>query len=157
METIAIGPTYKRVVSRIIKSGVQERSIFYTDFSEVETIEYIPSYFESILHNLIAQSLLNKHKERALEIKIFTFEEDGYNHLVVEDNGVGITNELCEHILQGNYKSFLHDTKQLGFRLYLVKRQVEAFKGSFELENRPNKGLKVTIQFAEHKLLFTEN
>jgi len=57
--------TVKNSIYHIIKSS--ETNII-EDFSEKETIDYIPAYLESILLNLLTNAIKYKHPERNPEI-----------------------------------------------------------------------------------------
>jgi len=148
-QDINVEEKYKKVIAKIIRQGIQIRPVFYTEFSEVEVIYYISAYFESILYNLITNAILHRSKERDPEIKVFTYEEFGYQHLVVQDNGIGIDDQLKDCVLTGNHRNYLYCTKNDGFELFLVKCQVEALQGEMTIESKPGKGSKVTIQFSK--------
>jgi len=148
-QNIHVEEKYKKVIAKIVRQGIQKRPVFYTEFSEVEVIHYIPVYFESILYNLITNALIHRAEDRDLEIKVFTYEEFGYEHLVVEDNGIGIDAELKDCVLSGNHRNYLYCTKNQGFELFLVKCQVEALQGKMIIESKSGKGSKITIQFSK--------
>jgi len=148
-QDINVEEKYKKVIAKVIRQGIQIRPVFYTEFSEVEVIYYISAYFESILYNLITNAILHRSKERDPEIKVFTYEEFGYQHLVVQDNGIGIDDQLKDCVLTGNHRNYLYCTKNDGFELFLVKCQVEALQGEMTIESKPGKGSKVTIQFSK--------
>ena len=90
-----------------------------------------------ILNELISNSLKYAFKEKKKGvINIQLFEKNKNVHLIVQDNGVGLPEEI-------NYE----DTESLG--LQLVITLVEQINGTIKLENK--KGAKYTITFKKEQ------
>jgi len=69
---------------------------------------------------------------------------------VVEDNGIGMTQEYLEHI----YDSFSREkttteskVEGSGLGMAIVKRLVDLMGGSIEVQSEPGKGTKITVTF----------
>jgi PAS domain S-box-containing protein len=119
-----------------------------TDFSAVSVIEYPPQYLNSIIHNLVSNSLKYHYPGRRPLIRIRT-EKDGDNVILkVSDNGLGI--DLVKH--KENFfkigKVFHRHPNAKGFGLYMTKTQVEAMGGRIWVESVPNVGSDFFIEFA---------
>lgn len=108
-------------------------------------IYYNPSYFESIVQNLLTNAIKYKHPERNPIIDI----DCTYNHekieLRVTDNGLGIDlKKFGKHVF-GLYKTFHRNVDAEGVGLYLVKNQIENFGGSIAVESEKEKGTSFII------------
>lgn len=145
-ETVNIEEVYKRVIDSIRQISIQNRVIYYTEFSEVEEFPYVSAYLESILHNLITNAIKYKHPDRDPEINIFTYEENNKSYLVVKDNGIGIDLEKHGNQLFQMYKTFHKNEDANGLGLFLTKSQVESLGGKITVESTVGKGSKFTVQ-----------
>ncbi len=145
-ETINIENVYKRVTDSIRQISLQNKVVYYTEFSEVEEVPYVSAYLESILHNLITNAIKYKHPDRDPEINIFTYEEKEKNYLVVKDNGLGIDLEKYGSQLFQMYKTFHNNDDATGLGLFLTKSQIESLGGKITVESNVGKGSKFTVQ-----------
>lgn len=143
---LSIQNVYNEVVTKIKESIYYQRAIFYTEFSEVEVIKYIPTYLKNILTHLIINALKNKHPEREIEINVFTYEEYGNKYLVVKDNGIGLSQQKREYLMSRTYKTYSYGEDKPGLGIFLIKSQVEAIGGSLLIESKEGKGAKFTVQ-----------
>lgn len=144
-EIVVIQEVYNRVIAGLGQTIRGSRAIIYTDFSEVEEIQYIEAYFESILQNLISNAIRYKHPDRDPEITIFTYEEKGKKHLLVRDNGLGIDLEKHGDDLFKIYKTFHDNEDALGLGLFLTRNEIEAMGGEINVESKINKGSKFIV------------
>ncbi len=108
-------------------------------------ITYPKVYLESIVHNFLSNALKYRSVDRKLEITIETFEKEGKAVLRFSDNGLGIDLEKHGHKLFGLYKTFHTGKDSKGLGLYLVKKQVEAFKGEIKVDSRVDEGTSFTV------------
>ncbi|MFC4633725.1 ATP-binding protein [Dokdonia ponticola] len=145
-EIVNVEQVYKRVIDSIRQISLQNRVVYYTEFSEVEEFPYVSAYLESILHNLITNAIKYKHPDRDPEINIFTFEENDKKYLVVKDNGIGIDLESYGDQLFQMYKTFHNNEDANGLGLFLTKSQIESLGGKITVESRVGKGSKFTVQ-----------
>jgi len=131
-------------ISHVISnSNCQIRS----DFSEVEAIDYIPAYLESILLNLLTNAIKYKHPDRDPIIIIKTYIDKGNKYLKVSDNGIGIDMTLFKDKVFGMYKTFHYNKDAVGIGLFLTKNQVESMDGTIDLESEVDIGTTFTIEF----------
>lgn len=117
------------------------------DMDDGITVVFNPAYLESVLVNLIGNSLKYQHPERRPEIKISANLDDGVPLLIIADNGLGIDLALHGHKLFGMYKTFHRHPDARGMGLFLVKNQVEAMGGRIWAESQPGVGTSFFIQF----------
>jgi signal transduction histidine kinase len=117
------------------------------NFNDVHEIYYPKKYIESILTNLISNTLKYKSPDRKPVVKIKLKKITGNIILSVADNGLGI--DLIKH--QDNLfkirKTFHKHPDAKGFGLYLVKTQVEAIGGKIWATSIPNVGSTFFIKF----------
>ena len=119
----------------------------HSDFGEVEEIEYIPAYLESILLNLVTNAIKYRHQERNPIIHIKTYRIKDNAYLEVSDNGKGIDMELYKDKIFGMYKTFHYNKDAIGIGLFLTKNQVESMNGTISVTSEVGKGTTFTIAF----------
>jgi PAS domain S-box-containing protein len=121
------------------------------DFDEVSIINYPPQYLNSIIHNLVSNSLKYHSPDRKPVILLKTKRVKDKVILSVSDNGLGI--DLVKH--RENFfkigKVFHRHPNAKGFGLYMTKTHVEAMGGKIWVESIPGKGSVFFIEFANRK------
>jgi signal transduction histidine kinase len=100
---------------------------------------------ESILQNLLTNSLRYSHPDRQAIIKCYTLKDRGNIYLIFEDNGIGIDLERHGDKVFGMYKTFHHNPDAKGIGLFITRNQVEALGGTINVESTVNVGTKFTI------------
>ena len=117
------------------------------DFSQVPVIQTVRPYLDSIIINLLNNSIKYKHPDRAPRIHLKTELRSDSTCLIVRDNGLGIDLSIFGEKLFKLYSRFhLHvDGKGLG--LHLVKTQVTTLGGKIEAESKVNEGIAFFIYF----------
>ena len=125
----------------------RENAEIIAEFDELNEINYISEYLQSILLNLITNAIKYKHKDRRPVIYIQTYRENGGNFLEVSDNGLGI--DLDEHgdRMFGMYKTFHRHPEANGIGLFITKNQVETMGGSISVTSTVNIGTTFKIKF----------
>lgn len=121
------------------------------DFDEVSIINYPPQYLNSIIHNLVSNSLKYHSPDRKPVILLKTKKVKDKVILSVSDNGLGI--DLVKH--RENFfkigKVFHRHPNAKGFGLYMTKTHVEAMGGKIWVESVPDKGSVFFIEFDNRK------
>lgn len=118
------------------------------DFSGCAQINYIPAYMESILQNLLTNSLKYSSPDRKPLIKCYTLKERNNIYLIFEDNGIGIDLERFGDKVFGMYKTFHQNPDAKGIGLFITRNQVEALGGSIKVDSTVNIGTKFTLKLA---------
>lgn len=118
------------------------------DFSKAPYIFGIKAMLQSILYNLLSNSIKYRSPERPLAVSLST-SVNSENQIVlkVTDNGLGI--DLSQHQEQvfKLYKRFHTHVTGKGLGLYLVKTQAEALSATVELESELNVGTTFRFVF----------
>lgn len=111
-------------------------------------VNYNPAYLESILYNVISNSIRYRHPERKPAISIKWFLEKELNVLQISDNGVGIDLVKNADKIFGMYKTFSNNADSKGIGLFITKNQIDAMGGNITVESEPNIGttFKIYIQ-----------
>ena len=109
------------------------------------------AYLESILLNLITNSIKYKSEKRQLIIDIDYEEEATSMNLIFKDNGLGIDLEKYKDKIFGLYQKFHNYADSKGLGLYLVKSQIESMGGKIEIESQVDKGTKFIIHFKKQQ------
>lgn len=134
-------------VTSALESQINEtQTVIESDFEECPTIEYIPSYLESIILNLVSNAIKYRHPERAPQIVLRSSIKDGSKVLLVRDNGIGLDPVKQQTLFSPNQTITRHpDSTGLG--LIITKNQVESSGGSIEVESELGTGTTFTIRF----------
>lgn len=119
-----------------------------TDFI-VDGIHFPKLYLDSILMNLISNSIKYKKDTEQPEILISTYVDDEKNCVILEyqDNGIGIDLERHGDKIFGLYKTFTDRPGAHGVGLFLVKTQIESQGGYIVVESKPDVGTIFRIFF----------
>jgi PAS domain S-box-containing protein len=105
------------------------------------------AYLESIILNLITNSIKYKSEKRPLKIEIDLVVNEIATILIFKDNGLGI--DLAKHKdkIFGMYQKFHNYADSKGLGLYLIKSQIESMGGNITVESEVDKGTKFIIYF----------
>lgn len=146
-ENILLKEIFENVFSQLDFLISLHKPIIKFDFKEVTFLNTNKAYIESILLNLLTNSIKYKSEKRKLKISITANNDGNQVVLVFNDNGIGIDLVRNKDRIFGLYQRFhdLPDSKGLG--LYLVKSQVETMGGTIKVESEVDKGTTFTITF----------
>jgi PAS domain S-box-containing protein len=118
---------------------------FLTEIPSDLLINYNPAYLESVLYNIISNSIRYSHPDRKPIINIKWFMEEEMNVLVISDNGVGIDLVKNADKIFGMYKTFSNNPESKGIGLFIAKNQIDAMDGNIMVESQPNIGTTFKI------------
>lgn len=112
------------------------------------TINFNPAYLESVLLNFTTNAIKYAHPDRDPVISFdFAIEPEGYKSLKITDNGLGIDLKIYGDLLFGMYKTFHRHEEARGIGLYITRNQIEAMKGTVEVESEVGVGTSFKIIF----------
>ncbi len=127
------------------------------NFSQCETISYPRVYLESILLNLLTNSLKYRSSDRITEVYFETKIIKNTIQLTCKDNGLGIDLKRHKHKLFGMNKTFHRNENARGIGLFITKNQIEALGGTIKVKSEVNVGTKFIILFAEKDRIYEKN
>lgn len=110
-------------------------------------IEYDQAYLESILLNLLTNSIKYRNPQTQLFINITAKNLKDELILEIQDNGIGIDLDQHGQKLFGMYKTFHGNGDARGIGLFLVKNQIEAMGGNITVDSSPGLGTTFKIEF----------
>lgn len=138
------------LVDNVIELLVLPDNIIISKDIKLESIYFERTKLIQMFHNLLGNSIKHNDKER-VEINICIEEYKGTIIIKIKDNGPGIPKVHHERI----FKIFqtLDKKKGAGIGLSIVKKIVQFYKGSIQLESIEGEGAEFTILLP---LLFPE-
>lgn len=142
---------FKDVLDKVIQSLegelIESGATVTYNFNNAPKVYYSKAYLESILQNLISNSIKYKSPKRIPEIFVSTDLVKTGIELRVQDNGLGIDLDQHGHKLFGLHKTFHENTEARGVGLFLTKTQIETLGGMITAESEVDKGTTFIIQF----------
>ncbi len=146
-EEVVIRDVFENVFNQLTFIIGVQKPILKLAFDNAKTITINKSYLESILLNLMTNSLKYREESRQLKITISSYIEENMTVIEFTDNGIGIDMERNKDKIFGLYQRFHNHTDSKGLGLYLVKSQVEAMGGTISIESEVGKGTSFKISF----------
>lgn len=120
------------------------------DFSEVPTMVFVPVLFQSILQNLITNSIKYRSPERDPVIRISLHDAGDYVLLRFQDNGIGIDMSRNQRNLFKLFKRFNpKHAEGNGVGLYTIKSILDASGGKIEIESELGEGTLFKLYFSK--------
>jgi signal transduction histidine kinase len=109
------------------------------------TITFPKVYLESVIYNMVSNSLKYKQDHIAPVIEISTRKSAGKTLLCFKDNGLGIDLEKYGQNMFKLNKTFHRGFDSKGVGLFMTKAQVEAFGGNISVLSEVNKGTEFIV------------
>jgi len=144
---IQLRPEIERIIDSIRVLFDNAAANIHYNFDYDAHINTNPAYLESIILNLLTNSLKHKSPVRSLEIDISFFREDNYQVFVFKDNGLGINMSQNGNKIFGMYKTFNGNLDAKGLGLFIIKTQIEALGGTIEVESEVDQYTTFKVYF----------
>lgn len=159
--------TYKQEIKRITNlSIIIEENIYLLadqiNNKSLETTIIINDdlHFNSSIENLntIIRNLLSnsiKFSHAGGKIIISNQKKEGYMQIIIGDNGIGMSSELCETVFDPEIEKRREGTsgeRGSGLGLFIVKELVESNKGRITCKSNVNIGSEFIIKFPLHSI-----
>ena len=103
-------------------------------------VKGIPAYLDSVVLNLITNSIKYRSPKRPCEIQVSARPKKDMVVLTISDNGLGMNLPAIGDKIFGLYQTFHKHSDARGVGLFLVKNQVESMGGRIELKSKPDEG-----------------
>jgi PAS domain S-box-containing protein len=146
-ENVSLREVLKHVFNQLQFQIDKSEPILNLNFDPIETIYTNKAYLESILMNLLTNSIKYKSESKKLKISISTKEVNNKKVLKFKDNGIGIDLKRNSDHVFGLYQRFHDYPDSKGLGLYLVKSQIESLGGNISIKSEVNKGTQFTLTF----------
>jgi len=147
IESIALSDVVPSICSSIKSLINSAKATISLDFSEGDMVKFNREYLDSIILNLITNSIKYARPEVYPTIHFSTKSTDGGLILSVEDNGQGMDLEKIGNRMFKLNQSFHGNKDSKGVGLYLVYQHVTSLGGKIEVESEVNKGTTFRISF----------
>ncbi len=135
-------------IKTILNTQIQlSNTTIICNFKECDSIRYPKVYLESILQNLITNSIKYRSKDRALIIEMTSKKLDDGILFICKDNGMGIDLKRFGDKIFGMNKTFHLNLDSRGMGLFITRNQIESLGGSISVESEPEKGAEFSIVF----------
>jgi two-component system, OmpR family, phosphate regulon sensor histidine kinase PhoR len=103
-------------------------------------------HIKNVVVNLVDNAI--KYSSNGAVLNINTYNRDEGIVLSIEDNGVGMNNDVIKHIFDKFYRvptGNIHNVKGFGLGLYYVKNMVDAHGGQIQVKSEPDKGSRFDV------------
>lgn len=153
VESISVSKIFKKVCNSFTKQIHTMGIYIHTDF-QCEMIPFNKSYLESVLMNLMSNSVKYCSEKRPLRINITTKpDENGDIILTFSDNGMGIDLEKHKDKIFGLNERFHSHVGGSGVGLFITKTQITSLGGDITVKSEVEKGSTFTITFINEQVV----
>jgi signal transduction histidine kinase len=133
-------------IKTLLENEINDHDVsIITDFRAVSDIYSTKPLINSILYNLISNSIKYRSKDRKAVIKVSSVKEGSSVKISVADNGLGLDIDRFKEKLFGMYKRFHSHVDGKGLGLFLVKLQTESLGGQVQIESVLGTGTTISI------------
>jgi signal transduction histidine kinase len=105
----------------------------------------IPAYIESIVYNLISNTIKYRHADRTPEVELNAIVVGNETVFSIRDNGIGIDLDSNRTKLYGLYQTFGNNTDASGIGLFIAKYQIDSMGGNIGVESEVGKGTEFRV------------
>jgi len=130
-----------------LKETIEQKNAVINIDLQIQTILYPRIFLQSILYNLLSNSLKYTKTNIAPVVDIAVFFDGENINLTVKDNGLGIDMNKFGHLLFKFQKSFHSGFESKGIGLYLIKNQIEDQGGNISAISDLINGTIFTVRF----------
>ena len=126
-------------------SKAKDKNIsFINDISEDLILKVDPNQIDTVIRNILNNAV--KFTKKNGEIKIYNYQQDKNNIVVVEDNGIGMPKDKADNLFKGTTNKSTYGTdgeKGTGLGLSICREFIAMHNGNIWAESKEGKGTKV--------------
>ncbi|MCR4280412.1 MAG: ATP-binding protein [Candidatus Komeilibacteria bacterium] len=130
-----------------LKILAQQKNVYlFSELKYGDVIEADESKVEKLIYNLVVNAI--KYNRRSGWVKVNTYANNGHAKIVVEDSGIGISEDKLPHIFNRFYRVDRARSRQQGgsgLGLAIAKTVVDLHGGKIEVFSEENKGTRFVI------------
>jgi PAS domain S-box-containing protein len=147
IEAVDLGQLVGEIIASLHDQVEQTKAVFELDFATFPAVDFVRPNLQSVLFNLISNSLKYAAPSRPPRIRLSSTPDalTGRPTLTVQDNGLGIDLERFGPQLFQLFRRFHAHVDGTGMGLYLVNRIVQNHGGRLEVSSVVDKGTTFQI------------
>jgi PAS domain S-box-containing protein len=147
LERLLIEEIIDEIIQNFVKEIEREKGIIETKLSNDGVILGHKIYVQSIIRNIISNSIKYQSPDRPLRLQITTNEISDYICIKITDNGLGMDMNVFGGKIFGLFTRYHTHTEGTGMGLHIVKKMTEQMKGKITVESELNKGTTFKVYF----------
>ncbi len=127
---------------------IEEHHVRFESEFRIKNVNFNNFALQQILVNLVSNAIKYTHPERRPLIRLRSSHQSGHDLIQVEDNGLGMDEEQCNHLFQQHNRMHMDIIKEQGYGIgmFNVKRLIEAGGGEVSVTSTPGEGSCITIR-----------
>lgn len=142
---IKISEVCNHVISNLESQLVKVDADIVLNFEGKDELLYVRGILESVLQNLLTNSIKYRNVQKKLKIEISTHTDSEYTYIYVRDNGIGFDSQALGHKIFKLYERLHYHIDGKGLGLYLIKTQIESLNGKIDVYSKPMQGALFTV------------
>lgn len=142
---LSIAEVCKHVISNLESQLLKVDADIIFNFDTHDELIYVRNVLESILQNLLTNSIKYRNPDKKLKIEISTHYDGEYTYLYVRDNGIGFDSDAMGQKIFRLYERLNYNIEGKGLGLYLIKTQIESLNGKIDVYSKPMQGALFTV------------
>jgi len=153
LEAVNIRKIVQMAVDTIRPYAIQKDIDIYINSRENIEMKADAGEIEIIMNNLISNAV--KYNKVGGRVDIFLEKKDGILRITVSDTGIGLKDEDKEKIFDDFVRIKSSQTREVtgsGLGLSIVKKIVDMYQGSIDVQSEPDKGTSFVITLVEPEL-----
>ena len=140
VKELDIAAVFAEIQEELEVSIKQAQATIQSDFTKGGSIRYIGAYFQSILRNLLSNSLKYKDPERPLHITVKTKKSKDGIQLIFSDTASGMDINYVRDRLFIPFTRFSNVAEGKGIGLYMIKSMIENNGGTVTVDSKAGEG-----------------
>jgi signal transduction histidine kinase len=152
LETININQLAQNAIESMNPYAIQKDVTIEQHSEEEVYYDADPGDIEIVLNNLISNAVKYNYDKGRVDLHIAN--KDGNVEIKVEDTGIGMNKEETQKLFNEFYRIKNEKTKQItgsGLGLSIVKKVVDLYNGTIDVNSQPEKGSTFTVRLPLHK------
>jgi two-component system sensor histidine kinase/response regulator len=150
LEQVDVRKIVQMSVDTIRPYAIQKDVDLYINSRESTGMKADPGEIEIIMNNLISNAV--KYNKTGGRVDVFIEKKEGRLKITVSDTGIGLKPEDKEKIFDDFVRIKSSQTREVtgsGLGLSIVKKIVDMYQGTIEVQSEPDKGTSFIITLAE--------
>ena len=150
LEKVSVRKIVQMAVDTIRPYAIQKDVDLYINTREAIEMKADPGEIEIIMNNLISNAV--KYNKNGGRVDIFLEKLESVVKITVSDTGIGLKKEDLEKIFDDFVRIKNTETREVtgsGLGLSIVKKIVDMYKGTVDVQSEPNKGTTFVITLIE--------